>query len=187
MHSASLLSSVLALAGTALSLPAPASTPAPETCMSKSTKVSKWTVENFDFHASYTFTTPAHQNSWGYVNFTLSNPVLDYKPVCSAASNWLSDFYYGNIIYNCEVPTQGDQASFTFDRPGNNLRVNQTWNCLEEGGRVIAEGGIKLDLKCEDKTWQNPDWKQGQIYSSRTISCAPVTVDAPVETISAVL
>ena len=190
MRSFSIISSILLLASSALALPAPAPEapkPKPETCMTKSTKVSKWKIENFDFHASYTFTTPAHQNSWGYVNFTLSNPVLKYKPVCSAASNQLSDFYYGTFIYNCDVPVDYDEATFTFDRPGNNLRVNQTWNCLEEGGRVTAEGGVKLKLDCKDQTWQNPDWKLGQIYSSRTVTCGHVTVDAPVETLSAVL
>lgn len=149
----------------------------------------KWTVENFDFHASYLFSTPSHQNSWGYVNFTLANAALDYKPVCTAASSWLSDFYYGNIIYQCEVPESvpGDAASFTFDRPTNNLKVNQTWSCVEEGGRFWAEGGVALDLDCKETKWQNPNWKPGQFYSTRDITCTPVTVNAPIETISAVL
>jgi hypothetical protein len=179
--------SALLLAGSTAALPTEIRQANPESCMSKSTKVSKWSVENFDYHASYTFTTPAHQNSWGYVNFTLSNPALDYKPICSAASSQLQDFYYGNFVYKCDVPVEGDEASFTFSRPASDLRINQTWSCVEEGGRVWAEGGIKLDLDCKDETWENPEWKQGQIYSSRTISCAQVTVDAPVETISAIL
>ncbi|KAI9163886.1 hypothetical protein HJFPF1_05516 [Paramyrothecium foliicola] len=182
----SFIASILLLASTATALPAPQAA-RPETCVSRSTRASKWIVENFDFHASYIFSTPSHQNSWGYVNFTLANPVLDYKPVCTAASNWLSDFYYGNTIYNCDVPVEGDVASFTYDRAGGALRINQTWNCLEEGGRFVAGGGVVLDLQCEEKNWQNPDWKQGQFYSTRDIKCTPVTVDAPIETLSAVL
>src|SRR5687767_900631 len=74
----------LLLTGTALGLPNPSASYGNKqpSCMAAGQKVSSWKVENFDYHASYIFTTPAHQNSWGYVNFTLSNPALNYKPVC---------------------------------------------------------------------------------------------------------
>ena len=35
---------------------------------------------------------------------------------------------------------------------------------------------MDLDLACKDETWVNPDWKIGQIYSSRTVTCDPVTL-----------
>lgn len=182
----------LLLAGTALALPNPSTygqQPPPETCMSAGQKISSWTLQNFDYHASYIFTTPAHQNSWGYVNFTLSNPALPYKPVCSAASSQLNDFFYGNQIYDCKVPGEhpGDAATFTFNRPSGEVQVNQTWGCQEEGGRFWAEGGVKLKLDCKEKKWVNKKWKIGQIYSSRTVTCKKVTVKAPIEHISAVL
>lgn len=192
----SILSSLL-LATSALALPtstiprdADAPYPPPPTasgCTASSTKVSQWTVNDFDFHASYTFSTPAHQNSWGYVNFTLTNPAVNYTPVCSAASDQLSDFFYGNFIYNCEIPNTADKATFTFSRPDNNLRINQTWNCADEGSRFTAQGGVKLNLNCSDTTWQNPDWAPGQIYSQRTVTCGKLTVPAPIEEMSAVL
>lgn len=195
------LLSTLLLAGSALALPSrvvprdantyypppPAATPTG--CTASSTKVSQWTVDEFDFHASYIFSTPAHQNSWGYVNFTLSNPALNYTPVCSAASDQLSDFFYGNFVYNCQVPDSAaaDKASFTFARPNNTLAINQTWHCADEGSRFTAEGGVQLNLSCSDTTWQNPNWQPGQIYSSRTVTCGKVTVPATIEEMSAVL
>lgn len=161
--------------------------PAAPGCTASSTKITEWTVNNFDFHASYVFSTPAHQNSWGYVNFTLSNPAVGYTPVCSAASDQLSDFFYGSFIYNCDVPVAADKASFTFSRPDNNLLINQTWNCADEGSRFTALGGVKLNLSCSDSTWQNPAWTPGQIYSQRTVTCGKVTSPALIEEMSAVL
>lgn len=107
------LLTTLLLIGSAVALPTLSILPREgdsDSCMSRGSKVSGWTVSNFDFHASYTFTTPAHQNSWGYVNFTLENPAVDYKPICSAASSQLQDFYYGTQVYKCEMPDdKGDE------------------------------------------------------------------------------
>jgi hypothetical protein len=179
----------LLLAGSALAAPAPGYGKTQPTCMAAGQKVTSWKIENFDYHASYIFTTPAHQNSWGYANFTLSNPALPYKPVCTAQSSQLGDFFYGDQVYDCKVPAKyaGDEATFTFSRPSGQLNVNQTWACPEEGGRFWAEGGVKLKLDCEDKTWKNKDWKIGQIYSQRTVTCKKVNVKAPVKEIRAVL
>lgn len=177
----------LLLASTALA--APTTRQEPESCLDRSTNVSHWTVEKFDFHSSYIFTTPAHQNSWGYVNFTLSNPAIDYKPICSAESNQLSDFFYGTQAYTCTVGDDapgGGGATFTYARPSGELRINQTWTCFEEQARFAAEGGVKLDLTCEDNTWQNPDWQRGEMYSVRTVKCNFVDAEAPIEEISAV-
>ncbi|KAK5996935.1 hypothetical protein PT974_02282 [Cladobotryum mycophilum] len=184
----SILSTIF-LAASALALPTssgyypPPTTP---TCTSKSTSISSWTVHDFDFHASYIFSTPAHQNSWGYANFTLENPALEEKHICSATSSQLSDFFYGTVVYECVSVTDGDKATFTYSRPDNVLRINQTWNCADEGSRFTAEGGIKLDLNCKEDKYQNPDWHTGDIYSSRTITCDKVTVTAPIETMTAV-
>ncbi|KAH7324951.1 hypothetical protein B0I35DRAFT_476152 [Stachybotrys elegans] len=167
------------LAGAALAAP----TVSNDSCVAKSSRITDWTIEDFDFHASYIFTTPSHQNSWGYVNFTLKNEVVDYVAQCSAASNWLSDFYYGQVIYSCEVPERAGQTTFTFNRPTGEVQVNQTWSCPDQGVYYMAEGGADLDLDCTEETWENPDWEVGQIYSTRFIACEPVTVSAPIETI----
>jgi hypothetical protein len=155
--------------------------------MQKGMKVSNWVVHDFDFHASYIFTNPAHQNSWGYVNFTLENPALDYRPVCSSSSNQLNDFYYGTAVYECDTPVEGDDATYTFSRPSGELQVNQTWSCLSEGGYIQAQGGVTLHLNCSDSTWQNPDWEEGQLYSVRTVNCSHVTTKVPIKSIQAAL
>jgi hypothetical protein len=92
-----------------------------------------YTVEDFDFHASYIFTTPAHQNSWGYASFNLTNPALTYKSSCSAQSNQLSDFFYGNQIFTCTEP-DGSTTKTTFDynRVTGQLDFNQTWICSDQ-------------------------------------------------------
>ncbi|CAJ2506636.1 Uu.00g078220.m01.CDS01 [Anthostomella pinea] len=140
-----------------------------------------WTVEDFDYHASYIFTTPAHQNSWGYASFNLTNPALTYKASCSASSDQLSDFFYGNFPYKCTVPDGSTtETSFDFSRPSGHLDVNQTWSCSDQDPKypitVIASGSANLTLDCTDVTQQNPDWQLGQIYSSRTVTCGLVTV-----------
>lgn len=88
-----------------------------------------WTVHDFDFHASYIFTTPAHQNSWGYVNFTISNTIAPYKSFCSASSNQLSDFFYGTTAYACkpadEAPV-GAASNFRFSRPSSTIVLEET-------------------------------------------------------------
>lgn len=94
-----------------------------------------WMVDNFDYHASYVFSTPAHQNSWGYVNFNLSNPALSYKAICSGSSSQLNDFFYGNFWYKCSVPDgspTGTGATFAFDRALARLDFNQTWRCSDK-------------------------------------------------------
>lgn len=164
------------LAGSVLALP----TIRDETCTQQGLDVDEWTIKNFDYHADYTFTTPAHQNSWGYVNFELINEVLDYSAQCKAASNQLSDFFYGSVNYNCTQPDGTfSMGSFNFSRPANEVAINQTWPCLEEGSRFWAEGSAKLDLDCKEKKWQNPNWELGQIYSTRIITCANLTTTVP--------
>lgn len=158
-----------------------------------------WSVAGFDYHASYTFTTPAHQNSWGYVSFNLSNPALaPAVAVCSASSNQLSDFFYGTMAYRCALPDgtaivgggRGGQATFDFSRPSGVLNINQTWSCHDQDPQypitLWAYGNATLSLECEDTTWTNPNWTLGQIYSSRTVQCAPVTLPVKPHTMTAV-
>lgn len=56
------------------------------TCAQKASS-SKWTAENFDFHAEYIYTTPARQYSHGYVKFNLSNTAVAYTAACSATAH----------------------------------------------------------------------------------------------------
>ena len=151
-----------------------------------------WTVEDFDFHASYIFTTPAHQNSWGYASFNLTNPALPYKTSCSAASSQLSDFFYGNQVFTCTLPEgeTGSSATFNYSRPAGTLSLVQKWTCADQDPQYPitfgAVGNTTLDLQCTDETWQNPDWSSGQIYSSRTVTCDKVTTTVTPSEITAI-
>ncbi|KAF3492025.1 uncharacterized protein GIQ15_01542 [Arthroderma uncinatum] len=175
----------LLLASSALALPANPNGKGDNCCTKKSSHTKKLTVKDFDFHASYIFSTPAHQNSWGYVNFGLYNPNTDYQPSCNASSNQLSDFFYGNVNYKCTDPS-GYETTFSFSRPNNDLRVNQTWACKDEGSHFTAHAGALLKLDCKETKWQNPDWKPGQFYSTRDITCTHVDRKIPITDLEAV-
>lgn len=105
-------------------------------CSDKSFHNFAWTVQDFAYHASEVFSTPAHQNSWGYVNFNLSNPAVpDVVASCSAASDQLEDFFYGTLWYDCTFNgtiSGPAPATFAFNRPTGELDVNQTWTCDDQ-------------------------------------------------------
>jgi hypothetical protein len=104
-------------------------------CTKNSMAVTQWAVTNFDYHADYIFSTPAHQNSWGYVNFNVTNPAIDYVVSCSAASNQLSTFFYGNMIYTCKGPDGTPSpatTTFTFNQPTGEVTLSQTWTCDDD-------------------------------------------------------
>ncbi|KAK0612782.1 hypothetical protein B0T17DRAFT_459803, partial [Bombardia bombarda] len=142
-------------------------------------KKPEWTVQNFDYHASYIFSTPAHQNSWGYVNFNLTNNLSPpTTAVCSAASSQLSDFFYGTVSYACTLPAdapEGSAVGFLFSRPSGKLDIHET---VVVGSKTFtASGSANLTLSCTDSgTVVTPDWQIGEIYSVRDVECAPVTV-----------
>ncbi|KAK1964077.1 hypothetical protein LY78DRAFT_170271 [Colletotrichum sublineola] len=160
------------------------------TCGHKSAKVSEWTLTGFDYNASYIFTTPSHQNSWGYISFNVSNPALDYDVSCTAASNRLYDFFYGEQVYNCSPPEgQSAATSFTWSYPDRTLALNQSWTCNDDPkypARYTARGGAVANLTCEETSWQNGNWTLGQIYSQRNIKCDIITLPTPVKEISAI-
>jgi len=98
---------------------------------------SKWVVENFDYHAEYLFTNPAHQNSHGYIKFNLWNTAVADTATCSASSGQLTDFFYGTQWYPCTLPSTapaGSAVSFRFNRPTGELEINGTIVCSENQG-----------------------------------------------------
>ncbi|KAI8625646.1 hypothetical protein F5Y19DRAFT_449707 [Xylariaceae sp. FL1651] len=150
-------------------------------CAATSFSDFSWTVESFTYHASYVFSTPAHQIASGSVDFNLTNPALEGNVICSAYSTQLTDFFYGNFNYNCAVPENSSaETSFAFSRPSGLLTVNQTWTCSDQDPQYpitfTGYGAVNLTLNCTDDFYQNPDWQPGEIYSDRTIDCTPVTL-----------
>jgi hypothetical protein len=101
-------------------------------CTDTSQKNFAWVARAFDFHASYIFTTPAHQNSWGYASFDLFNPADQSTAHCEARSNQLSDFFYGTVQYKCNDTMRAGSTSFDFSRPSGQLRVEQSWTCKDQ-------------------------------------------------------
>jgi hypothetical protein len=95
----------------------------------------KWTVHSFDYYASYLFTNPAHQNSWGYVNFNLTNNIVPYTAVCEASSSQLTDFFYGTVDYTCILQADapaGAAVKFRFSRPSGQLDITESIICSEK-------------------------------------------------------
>ncbi|RMJ26837.1 hypothetical protein PHISP_02270 [Aspergillus sp. HF37] len=157
-------------------------------CVADSRNLNSWTVRHFSYNETYIFTTPSHQNSYGVVNFTLENGAAEYTPVtCYASSSVLTEFFFGNYYRDCRGVPDGEEASFSFNRVANvnELRINQTWHCPDDDGAGFeAKGSVKLDLDCEVDEWQNPDWSNGppyEFYSTRYVTCEPVTVSVPVD------
>ncbi|KAF3765651.1 hypothetical protein M406DRAFT_356003 [Cryphonectria parasitica EP155] len=149
-------------------------------CSATSFDEAGWTIEDFDYHASYVFSTPAHQNSWGYASFNLTNPAVpDTVASCSASSDQLEDFFYGTVWYDC-AGSDAAPATFAFSRPSGELDINQTWVCDDEDPQYpttfTAYGKINLTLDCTETTYQNENWTIGQIYSDREVTCAPVSL-----------
>lgn len=129
-------------------------TPDSAGCSETSFKDFKWTIQDFDYHASYIFTTPSHQNSWGYVNFSLSNPALPDVQVasCNAASSQLSEFFYGTLQYNCTFDGQLGEpgpapAKFTFSRPSGELVVDQKWVCRDQDPKYPYVSPLRYCLR----------------------------------------
>ncbi|KAK4222515.1 hypothetical protein QBC38DRAFT_489727 [Podospora fimiseda] len=144
------------------------------TCTSDSLNNFTWTLSNFSFNADYMFTTPAHQNSWGYTSFNLYNPVVFSNITCSAQSNQLNDFFYGTIPYTC---SDNGSTKFTFNRPTGEIKINQSWTCdLDRQYPIVfsGSGGVNLTLECEESNWVNPNWTIGQTYSQRNVDCEQV-------------
>lgn len=154
-------------------------------CSTTSFQNFSWALSAFDYHASFIFTTPAHQNSWGYVNFNLSNPAIgsSVTTVCSASSSQLSDFFYGTVQYTCTNTPESNKSdvgktTFDFNRPTGELRFNQSWTCRDGDPRwpttFTGYAAVNLQLDCTESTWQNQNWTMGQIYSTRDVRCSPV-------------
>ncbi|KAK3950863.1 hypothetical protein QBC32DRAFT_6414 [Pseudoneurospora amorphoporcata] len=161
----------LALAATVSAAPASTAVKATET-----TSELTWTVSKFDFHADYIFSTPAHQNSWGYVNFALSSDKTELVYSCNTASNRLNDFFYGEIEYQCTAPEgapEGSAASFKYNRTDGTLVLSETVVAGDE--TYTASGSTTIQTTCTDETTgPSPTWVIGEIYTWRKVVCDEV-------------
>ncbi|KAB5551239.1 hypothetical protein GE09DRAFT_1059724 [Coniochaeta sp. 2T2.1] len=157
--------------------------PTPHKACAEQVADSKWVVEHFSYNASYIFTTPAHQNSHGYVSFDVFNTAApSYTATCSASSSQLTDFFYGTQWYTCALPPTapaGASLQFKFNRPTGDLGLNATIICPGRGHGTGSEHHVEatthMSLACIDMTWTNPNYTfpSGEFYSDREVKCVP--------------
>ncbi|KAL8377257.1 hypothetical protein RB595_008101 [Gaeumannomyces hyphopodioides] len=142
-----------------------------------------WEVRDFAYRAFWIYQNPAQLWARGELSYTLANPATGREAACRASSSQLSDFFYGNAVYSCDVPDQGGQPlplpTFRFNGYGLwRLQVNETWIC-SPGGIFIGTGTKDLPLSCNDTgVVENPDWEPGQpgnFYSTRYLTCDPLS------------
>jgi hypothetical protein len=94
-----------------------------------------FTLHNITYGSSITYSTPAHLAvAEGQIEFNLTNTAIPYTTHCSGFSSRLSEFFYGEIVYQCDAPTgegvnKDASAKFTFSKPDGAFNVNQTWSC----------------------------------------------------------
>jgi hypothetical protein len=104
----------------------------------KCNKHPTFTLHDITFQSSMTYSTPAHLAvAEGHISFNLNSTAVPYTTHCVASSSSWPGFFYGEIVYRCDVPTgQGvgpeASANFTFSRPESTFNVNQTWSCVSE-------------------------------------------------------
>ncbi|KAF5641579.1 uncharacterized protein FTJAE_4056 [Fusarium tjaetaba] len=179
---------LLCLATSALALPQTLTKR--ETCMDKGSKVTEWTVKDFKYEAVYTQNTPTKQTNSATITFTLQNRGVGYEGKCSAKStDAKKDFFTGNTDYNCDVPFEGDSASFKYNRKSGVIAIFQHWSCVKEGGWYEAKGNTTFTPKCTEKTWKNAHYKADgdKAYSNRRVTCQQKQLKVPVLEMQAVL
>jgi hypothetical protein len=97
------------------------------------TKDASFTLHAISYSSSEIYSTPSHLAVHdATVSFNLTNSAVSYTARCTASSGQLTDYFYGNIVYTCEIPAEagaGAGATFTFDRPSDVFGVNATWSC----------------------------------------------------------
>lgn len=97
----------------------------------KCNKDAIFALHDIAFSSLYIYSTPSHLAvAQGTIDFNLTNTAVPYTTRCPATSGQITDFFYGDIVYQCDVPTGqrvGPESStnFTFSRPDGVFDVNQ--------------------------------------------------------------
>ncbi|OCK99911.1 uncharacterized protein K441DRAFT_537182, partial [Cenococcum geophilum 1.58] len=91
-----------------------------------------FTLKDITYSSQIIYSTPTHLAvADGHIEFNLTNSAVPYTTHCSGSSQWLYNFFYGNIVYICNARTgegmaKGASANFTFSNPAGTFTVNQT-------------------------------------------------------------
>jgi hypothetical protein len=100
-------------------------------------KAASFTLKDIYFSSSVIYSTPAHLAvSQGHVEFNITNSAVPYKTHCQADSvGRLPDFFYGDVVYQCDAPTGKGKGNgtgittFTFSKSAGTFNVTQAWSC----------------------------------------------------------
>lgn len=150
---------------------------------------SVFTLKDIIYSSQIIYSTPAHLAvADGHIEFNLTNSAVPYTTHCSGSSEWLYDFFYGNIVYICDARTgegvaEGTSANFTFSNPAGTFAVNQTWSEPSRGHderdehlsafNLLGVGSGNATMNCKTDYWQNANWTIGQLYSTTMVNCKP--------------
>ncbi|EGO51996.1 hypothetical protein NEUTE1DRAFT_53237 [Neurospora tetrasperma FGSC 2508] len=133
----------------------------PAGCTNTSLHGFQWTVSDFHYSSSLTYTTPSHRINGATVRFNLtSNALPELNVYCDAYSSDFSDPFYGQRVYDCTTvvnSTSGAsdgseggewggvsagagqiQTQFRYWKSSQSVEVRQTWACddLEGPGNM---------------------------------------------------
>lgn len=187
MHTSVLTNGLLA----AIALVTPVVTAAGTATCGTNNKIDSWVVSKLNFHSVEYFSTSDKKTFQGSMSFTLTNPIHFYQITCNGASKNRQDFYSGAAEYHCTIPDGvpkiGNAASFSFDKDASTIRLSQTWTCSDTGARFVAKGDGRLPLKCDEERWDNPEWKEGELFALVDTDCNVNSGEVPISEIAGVL
>jgi hypothetical protein len=104
-------------------------------------------LHNITYSSEIIYSTPAHLAvAYATIDFNLTNTAIPYTTYCTASSEREFNFFYGEIVYNCNTPAgvgvgPDASANFTFNQPDGTFNVNQTW----DGGRYHGRTSVSPD------------------------------------------
>ncbi|KAK3497431.1 uncharacterized protein B0T23DRAFT_402558 [Neurospora hispaniola] len=171
----------------------------PAGCTNTSLHGFQWTVSDFHYSSSLTYTTPSHRINGATVRFNLtSNALPKLNVYCDAYSSDFSDSFYGQRVYDCTtvvnstlgasvgekeggVLAEGgrSQTQFRYWKSSQSVEVRQTWECddLEGPGNMAifsANGTSAAQTpNCTFEEHQTPpsEWKNGDTYYWNVQAC----------------
>ncbi|CAI6225424.1 unnamed protein product [Periconia digitata] len=133
-------------------------------------------IPNLEYSSLIQYSNPAHMSvSRANIDFNITGHTT--SACAGAASGQTSSgafFAFPSPIDCNEADGSAIETTFSYAGPSRTLQINETWIC--EGDQYLATATQALDLSCKGNLWQNPEWTEGEIYSSESVTCAPARV-----------
>ncbi|CAI6337808.1 unnamed protein product [Periconia digitata] len=133
-------------------------------------------IPNLEYRSEITYSSPSHlAGSTANINFNITGHTTSACSGTATGQTSSGSFFAFPFPIDCtEAAGTSVETTFSYAGPSRTLQVNETWTC--EGDQYVATATQALDLSCKANFWQNPDWTQGSIYTSETVTCAPARV-----------